>query len=188
MHWIVAEILNSGFDLNYKISDQKINKHIKEICRLADIKDQIVYYRTEGQELKQYTCEKWEAITSHTARRSGATNMYLSGMPIELIMFCGGWTKREQCEKIHKGYCKRYDRQTGEYQLFLQNRKKKQKLKTLLPGWLIRRMQETGETVKACPASWPFRKKDISGLLSSGSLSPWQKALFYYFFSSIYSV
>ena len=99
MHWIVAEILHSGFDLNYKISDQKINKHIKEICRLADIKDQIVYYRTEGQELKQYTCEKWEAITSHTARRSGATNMYLSGMTIELIMICGGWTKREQCEK-----------------------------------------------------------------------------------------
>lgn len=46
--------------------------------------------------------EKWEVITSHTARRSGATNMYLAGMPLDLIMFCGGWSKREQCEKYIK--------------------------------------------------------------------------------------
>ena len=187
MHWIVAEILNSGFDLNYKISDQKINKHIKEICRLAGIKDQIVYYRTEGQELKQYTCEKWEAVTSHTARRSGATNMYLSGMPIELIMFCGGWTKREQCEKYIKATVNDTIDKLENSNYFA-GQEEKTEIKDITPDWLIRRMQETGETVKSLSGKLAIPEKDISGLLSSGSLSPWQKALFYYFFSSIYSV
>lgn len=102
MHWVVAEILQGGCDLSESVADVLINRHIKTICRLSGINERVVYYRTEGRELKQYVAEKWEVITSHTARRSGATNMYLAGMPLDLIMFCGGWSKREQCEKYIK--------------------------------------------------------------------------------------
>ena len=181
MHWIVAEILNSGFDLNYKISDQKINKHIKEICRLAGIKDQIVYYRTEGQELKQYTCEKWEAITSHTARRSGATNMYLSGMPIELIMFCGGWTKREQCEKYIKATVNDTINKLESTNYFAKWEEKIE-IKDITVDWLNKRIQESGETIKSLSDKLAIPEKDISELLISDSLSSWQKTAFYYYF------
>ena len=36
-------------------------------------------FLTKGGGLKTATCEKWELISSHTARRSAATNMYLTG-------------------------------------------------------------------------------------------------------------
>ncbi len=52
----------------------------------------------------------------------------------------------------------------------------KTEIKDITPGWLIRRMQETGETVKSLSGKLAIPEKDISGLLSSGSLSPWQKS------------
>ena len=113
--------------------------------------------------------------------------MYLSGMPIELIMFCGGWTKREQCEKYIKATVNDTIDKLENTSYFAEQEEKTE-IKDITPGWLIRRVQETGETVKSLSGKLAIPEKDISGLLSSGSLSPWQKALFYYFFSSIYSV
>ena len=46
MHPVVKSILESGFDPSVKISEQKINKHIKEICRMAGINDRVVTCRT----------------------------------------------------------------------------------------------------------------------------------------------
>ncbi len=43
------------------------------------LNDKITFSYTKGGELKTATCEKWELISSHTARRSVATNMYLTG-------------------------------------------------------------------------------------------------------------
>ena len=37
--------------------------------------------------------EKWQLITTHTARRSGATNMYENGVPLLEIMQITGHTK-----------------------------------------------------------------------------------------------
>lgn len=36
---------------------------------------------------------KWEEVTTHTARRSAATNLYLAGAGIKLIAQLGGWVK-----------------------------------------------------------------------------------------------
>ncbi len=41
--------------------------------------DKITYSYTKGGKLVTVTKEKWELISSHTARRSAATNMYLTG-------------------------------------------------------------------------------------------------------------
>jgi site-specific recombinase XerD len=103
MHPVVREILAGGFDLNIKMSAQKINEHIKEVCRMAGITEPVTVYRTEGGKLVERTREKCDLVTTHTARRSGATNMDLAGMPIRLIMACTGHTKRETCEKYVKG-------------------------------------------------------------------------------------
>lgn len=41
--------------------------------------DKITYSYTIGGKLKTVIKEKWELISSHTARRSAATNLYLTG-------------------------------------------------------------------------------------------------------------
>ena len=79
-------------------ADQYINRSIKEICKLSGI-DNIIT-RTEYQHgkpiLKKY--KKYELITSHTARRSFATNMYLSGVDLDQIKHITGHTKTSTLE------------------------------------------------------------------------------------------
>lgn len=58
---------------------QYFNKYLKLIMREIGLNDKITFSYTKGGELKTATREKWELISSHTARRSAATNMYLTG-------------------------------------------------------------------------------------------------------------
>lgn len=95
MHPIVKDILKKGYDLSESISEQKINKHIKEICRMAGITSKEVIYRTEKGKEVEKSFEKWELITTHTARRSAATNMLMAGMEASDIMILGGWSSEK---------------------------------------------------------------------------------------------
>ena len=86
IHSIIREILESGFDIKTKLSDQNINQHIKEVCQLIGLNELVSVSRTEGFQVVERTYKKYELVTSHTARRSGATNMYLAGIPSISIM------------------------------------------------------------------------------------------------------
>ena len=72
-----------------KITSQEIGRNIKEICRMAGIKEKIEL-EDKGQIVVK---EKWQLITTHTARRSGATNMYENGKSLMEIMQITGHTK-----------------------------------------------------------------------------------------------
>ena len=181
MHWVVAEILNSGFDFHYQISDTKINKHIKEVYKLAGIDEQVVFYRTEGGELRQYVAAKWEVITSHTARRSGATNMYLAGMPIDLIMFCGGWRKRSQCENYIKATVNDVLKKLEKTDYFAAWGEQIS-IKDITISWVKEHLQNSGQTIKDLAEKLMIPEMDIEDTFGSESLSSWQKALFYYYF------
>jgi len=87
VHWVIREIIENGFDWNKKVYDQKINQHIKHIARMAGITDKVsVSVTTAGGEIETKTVEKCELVTTHTARRSGATNMFKAGIPALSIM------------------------------------------------------------------------------------------------------
>lgn len=58
---------------------QYFNKYLKVIMKEIGLNDLVTYSFTKGGEMKTVTREKWELISSHTARRSAATNMYLTG-------------------------------------------------------------------------------------------------------------
>lgn len=58
---------------------QYVNKYLKVIMKEIGLNDLVTYSYTQGGKLKTVTREKWELISSHTARRSAATNMYLTG-------------------------------------------------------------------------------------------------------------
>ncbi|MEP3838896.1 MAG: phage integrase SAM-like domain-containing protein [Algibacter sp.] len=86
------KILANG--LPYKISSQKFNKHIKEICKLAEIDELIkgkklkVLEKGKGNKLKRKiegVYPKHELVGSHVCRRSFASNLY-GKLPTALIM------------------------------------------------------------------------------------------------------
>jgi integrase len=68
------------------MSQQKFNAYIKDVCKEAGLKESILI-RKSGQQVR---CEKWEIISSHTARRTGLTNMYKAGIPTYRCMMISG--------------------------------------------------------------------------------------------------
>ena len=97
MHYQLRELLKRRQNiLPAPISDQKHNKQIKAIGKLAGIKEEVVLTKTRGGKRIESVKLKYEFITSHTARRSGATNMYLAGVDLKFIQDILGHSKIEQ--------------------------------------------------------------------------------------------
>lgn len=87
LHRVVLEIWRKyGEKLPQPISNQKFNNYIKEVCKLAGIDEMEQKNITRGGMRVRQTYKKYELVTSHTARRSFATNLYLSGFPAISIM------------------------------------------------------------------------------------------------------
>ncbi len=79
-----------------KTYDQKVNKFIKEIARMAGITEKVEISYIENGERKTRIVEKCDLVKTHTARRSGATNMYLAGIPtIAIMKITGHKTEKE---------------------------------------------------------------------------------------------
>ena len=84
------------------LPDQDINRYIKEIGRLAGITQEVEIETTKGGKPKLERIEKCELIHSHTARRTGATLMYLAGIDIYDIMKVTGHASPEILKKYIK--------------------------------------------------------------------------------------
>jgi integrase len=77
------------------ISQQRFNEYLKEVCELAKINEAITFYQTRGDERVQITLPKYKLVTSHTARRSFATNAFKAGLPtISIMKITGHKTER----------------------------------------------------------------------------------------------
>lgn len=76
----VVKILNKrNGEFPRKISDQKFNEYIKEVCKIAGINQKMIggiKDKSAGKHGKKITkeFEKWELVTSHICRRSFVTN------------------------------------------------------------------------------------------------------------------
>ena len=84
---VSVEIINKYHgSLPAVISNQKMNDYLKEIGEKAKIKDTVKTAITKGGKTENSINEKFELITTHTARRSFATNAYLMDVPSISIM------------------------------------------------------------------------------------------------------
>jgi integrase len=93
IRWELDEILKKyKYDIP-KTYEQKVNKYIKEIGEIAEINDNIELESTKGGLKVNQVIPKYKLIKTHTARRSGATNMYLAGIPTIDIMKITGHKK-----------------------------------------------------------------------------------------------
>jgi site-specific recombinase XerD len=87
IHWIVLSILEKyNYELPKGNSNQKMNDYLKELGLKAGIADPVSIKKIEGGVPVIRTSQKYKLITTHTARRSGATNMFLAGIPAISIM------------------------------------------------------------------------------------------------------
>ena len=93
LHPVVSSIMNKyGGTLPPVISNQKFNKHLAIIAQSKDAKGnyiisgKITKVTTRGGVQISMNIERYKLVRSHTARRSFATNLYLSGYPSINIM------------------------------------------------------------------------------------------------------
>ena len=84
------------------LEDQVINRYIKDIGEKAGLTELVEIERTQGGKPKIERIEKYKLIQTHTARRTGATLMYLSGMDIYDIMKITGHSSPAMLKKYIK--------------------------------------------------------------------------------------
>ena len=106
-HPRVLEILKKHGGAAPKISGQKFNAYIKIVCKEAGINESMLV-RKGGQHIR---CEKWELVSSHTARRTGLTNMYKAGIPIYRCMMISG----HKTEAVFMTYLRITQQENAEY-------------------------------------------------------------------------
>jgi len=90
----ILEKYKSGSGLPPQISRQKFSDYLKEICKLAEIVEEVDY---RGKRV-----EKWQAVAAHTLRRSFITNLLASGMPIDQVSKIAGHKTLMQTAKYNK--------------------------------------------------------------------------------------
>ena len=97
VHSYIKELLEKyNGELPKDISIQHFNRSIKTICKKIWLTDKVVFTRTVGHNVVTDTYEMWQVISSHTARRSAATNMYNSGRmkTLQIMLITGHTTEK----------------------------------------------------------------------------------------------
>jgi integrase len=98
----IKAILKKWKGLPPKISDQELNRSIKQVCELCKINDPVVYFLTKGGKRKDYYLKKYELVSNHTARRSFITNLLNAGVPDNQVMQLAGIKKHSTLLRYKK--------------------------------------------------------------------------------------
>ncbi|OGU77697.1 MAG: hypothetical protein A2V93_12635 [Ignavibacteria bacterium RBG_16_34_14] len=101
-----------------RISNQKLNVYIKEVCVLTEINDPVKIIRYRGNEPLVFEGPKNEFVSAHTARRTFITQSLLRGMKAEIVMSISGHknfktfkkyldiTRKDKQEELRKAWNK----------------------------------------------------------------------------------
>jgi len=85
-----------------KISSQKFNIRIQQVCKELEINDSIKKVSYMGKNIKEEIFPKWQLIGSHTARRTYITLMSERGMPDHQLMQIAGIKDVKTLQKYKK--------------------------------------------------------------------------------------
>ena len=83
-------------------SDQHYNRELKKVCEIAELNELIMAEQRKGNLFVTAPTPKHQLITSHTARRSFATNLYRRGIPSTQLMKLTGHRTEEAFMKYIK--------------------------------------------------------------------------------------
>ena len=95
-------IERNGNQLPKPITNQRLNKYLKEIGKATGINTEISITHKIGSRQNTKIYKKYELITTHTARRSFATNAYLAKVPVLSIMKITGHKTEHEFMKYIK--------------------------------------------------------------------------------------
>lgn len=104
LHYM-ANVILKKYDYSFpvkKINQNDLNLIIKELGKMAKIDDNIEVETVKGGKKHKEVVKKYTLITSHTARRSGITNMYLEGINSLDIMSISGHKSEKEFLKYIK--------------------------------------------------------------------------------------
>lgn len=100
VHPIVQRIIEKyrtrGQSYPVPLSNGRMNEVLKEVALLAGLTDNVVMRTTKGGKRVEETFPKWKLVTTHTARRSFAKNLYLTGFKLEYLSRVMGHKSLEQ--------------------------------------------------------------------------------------------
>ena len=100
---LTAILQKYNYELPYTYS-QLVNENIKLICRMAGITQLVEHTEIKGGLKKIQKVEKCKLISTHTARRTGATLMYLEGLEtLSIMKITGHRTEKEFLKYIRVG-------------------------------------------------------------------------------------
>lgn len=103
VHVKVEQVLNKYNGALPDVTRQHLNRAIKRVCKLAGITAKVeATVTTAGGTAVTSTKPKYQLITTHTARRSYATNAHQNGVPLHLISSILGHSTIAQTEKYLK--------------------------------------------------------------------------------------
>lgn len=97
LHDYVKEIYDKyEGEISSGLSIQHFNRYIKMICEKIGLTEEVSFTYTRGGELITETKPKFKLVSTHTARRSFATNAYLTGrmQPFEIMAITGHSTEK----------------------------------------------------------------------------------------------
>ena len=102
LHQTVKNILkkyNNSLPTAY--TNQVMNRYLKDVASLAQLKDEVETTITKGGVMKKEAVKKFNLVTTHTARRSFATNLFLADIPaISIMKITGHKTERSFMQYI----------------------------------------------------------------------------------------
>jgi hypothetical protein len=98
----VIDIVNKYGGKLPEVSEQKLNVHIKTVCELAGITQEIYIERWAGSKKIRIPGQKYEYISTHSGKKSFITILAASGVPIKIISDLTG-TSIKTIEKHYLG-------------------------------------------------------------------------------------
>jgi len=93
VHWQVKAILKKHhYNLPAPVENQTANEHLKTIGLLCGLKEKMIKSTSIGGKQEEKIYEKWMLLTTHTARRTGATLLFKAGYSATSIRQITGHT------------------------------------------------------------------------------------------------
>ena len=84
------------------ISNQKMNKYIKEVCEKTNINSNVKLIHYRGIERIEKVIPKYKAISTHSARRTFISLSIQNGMSAEMVMSITGHKTYKMMQKYLK--------------------------------------------------------------------------------------
>lgn len=101
-----------------KVWEQKLNKRIKTVCRLAGITEPVEITKVKGGKKVTAKYPRFKLVSSHTARRSGISNLYNAEVPSLFIMKLSGHRTEKEFMKYLKLTEDEIAKKLSEYDYF----------------------------------------------------------------------